>query len=189
VKNLLIKDAKLRNKEGVVDILVSNGKIVSIEKELKLNTDEVFDAQGNLVTPTFVDTHLHIDKAYTASYGRSSKEETLEESIKIMHDIKRNYTVEDVQERAERAIKESVKFGAAKIRGHVDIDTIGGLTALEGCLKAKEATKDIADVQLVAFAQEGIFRDPGTEELMYKAMDMETLICISIRPKILVHNH
>jgi len=172
VKNLLIKDAKLRNKEGVVDILVSNGKIVSIEKELKLNTDEVFDAQGNLVTPTFVDTHLHIDKAYTASYGRSSKEETLEESIKIMHDIKRNYTVEDVQERAERAIKESVKFGAAKIRGHVDIDTIGGLTALEGCLKAKEATKDIADVQLVAFAQEGIFRDPGTEELMYKAMDM-----------------
>jgi len=97
VKNLLIKDAKLRNKEGVVDILVSNGKIVSIEKELKLNTDEVFDAQGNLVTPTFVDTHLHIDKAYTASYGRSSKEETLEESIKIMHDIKRNYTVEDVR--------------------------------------------------------------------------------------------
>jgi len=79
VKNLLIKNAKLRNREEIVDILVSDGKIVSIEKELKLNTDKVFDACGNLVTPTFVDTHLHIDKAYTVSYGRSSKEETLEE--------------------------------------------------------------------------------------------------------------
>ncbi len=72
----------------------------------------------------------------------------------------------------QKSILDSVKYGAAKIRANVDIDTICGLTALEGCLLAKEATAGIADVQLVAFPQEGIFRNPGTEKLMYEAMEM-----------------
>ncbi len=169
---LLIKNARLRDKKTLVDIFISGGKFKKIGSNLNLKADEIFDVQENLVTPTFVDTHLHIDKAYTACRGRFGKEESLEESIKIMHSIKKDYTVEDVKERAVRAIKESVIFGVTKIRGHVDIDTITGLTALEGCLKAKEETKNIADVQLVAFPQEGIFRDPGTEKLMYKAMEM-----------------
>ncbi len=170
--SLLIKNAKLREREEGVDIFVEDGKFKAIGKNLSVNATETIDAAGNLVTPTFVNPHLHIDKAYTALSGRFSSEETLEESIKIMHEIKRNYTVEDVKERAIRAIETSVKFGVTKIRANVDIDTIGGLTALKGCIEAKEATKDIADIQLVAFPQEGIFRDNGTEKLMYEAMDM-----------------
>lgn len=169
---VLVKNARLRDSEKPVDILISEGTFLQIEETIKSAADEIIDAEGNLVTPTFVDPHLHIDKAFTALEGRSSEEGTLEESIKIMHDFKRNYTVEEVRNRAVRAINESVKFGATKIRSNVDIDTICGLTALEGCLKAKEDTKEIADVQLVAFPQEGIFRDEGSERLMYEAMDM-----------------
>ncbi|RLD12651.1 MAG: cytosine deaminase [Caldiserica bacterium] len=170
--SLLVKNAKVRGWKENVDLFIKDGKFVNIGKDLNVKADEVIDADGNLVTPTFVNTHLHIDKAFTALSGRFGREETLEESIKIMHEIKRNYTKEDVKERAKRAIRDSVKYGVTKIRGHVDIDTYCGLTALEGCLLAKEETKDIADVQLVAFAQEGIFRDKGTEELMYEAMKM-----------------
>ncbi|MBP8612574.1 MAG: amidohydrolase family protein [Candidatus Atribacteria bacterium] len=172
---LLVKNAKLREKDHLVDILIENGKFSKIDKEIKIedNKDcETVDAQGNLVTPTFVDPHLHIDKAFTALGGRLSKTETLEEAINIMHDIKKNYTVEDVKNRAVRAIKESVKYGATKIRANVDIDTFCGLTALKGCMEAKKETMDIADVQLVAFPQEGIFVDPGTEDLMYEALKM-----------------
>lgn len=39
-------------------------------------------------------------------------------------------------------------------------------------LEAKEATKDICDLQVIAFPQEGIFCNKGTEKLMYEAMDM-----------------
>lgn len=172
MKSILIKNAKLRDRETPVDILVENGKFGEIKPNLPATADEIIDAEGFLVTPTFINPHLHIDKAYTALSGRLSEQETLEESIEIMQEIKRDYTVEDVRQRAVRAIKASVEYGVTKIRGNVDIDTIGGLTALEGCLLAREETKAIADVELVAFPQEGIFRDPGTEELMWKAMEM-----------------
>lgn len=169
---LLIRNAQVRECSKQVDIFISDGKYDKIEENIKINADEVIDAEGNLVTPTFVNPHLHIDKAYTALEGRSSAEGTLEESIKIMHEFKRNYTPEEVCARAVRAIKDSVKFGATKIRANVDIDTICGLTALEGCILAREETKEIADVQLVAFPQEGIYRDEGTEKLMWKAMEL-----------------
>ncbi len=172
---LVVKNAKIREKEGLVDIVIDDeGKIASVG-DAGLNEYpgvDVIDAGGNLVTPTFVDPHLHLDKVYTACKGRGSKYETLEESIEIMHEIKRNYTVEDVKNRAIRAIRESVKFGVTKIRANVDVDNIGGLTPLKGVLAAKEETKDICDIQIVAFPQEGIFRNPGTEKLLYEAMDM-----------------
>jgi len=172
---LIIKNAKIREREGLVDIEIGdNGKISSIKdaKAREYKDVKIVDAKGFLVTPTFVDPHLHLDKVYTACSGRGSKYETLEESIEIMHEIKRNYTVEDVKNRAIKAIRESVKFGCTKIRANVDVDNIGGLIPLKGVLAAKEETKDICDIQIVAFPQEGIFRNPGTEKLLYEAMEM-----------------
>ena len=172
--DLLVKNAQLRDRDETADILISNGKFIRIEKSLRIENEkiDVIDAEGNLLTPTFVNPHLHIDKAFTALGGRFGVEESLEESIKVMHDKKRNYTEEDVKRRALLVIKESVKFGVTKIRAHVDVDMIAGLRALKGCLSAKKETEDIADIQIVAFPQEGIFRDPGTEKLMYEAMNL-----------------
>lgn len=176
--NLLVRNARLRGKEQLADLWIADGIFREIADAGRTTSNaagvdyQTADAGGNLVTPTFVNPHLHIDKAYTALSGRSSREETLEDSIRIMHEIKRGYTVEEVAARAERAIRQSVLFGATKIRANVDIDTIGGLTALRGCLLARERTRDIADVQLVAFPQEGIFRDEGTEKLMHEAIEM-----------------
>ncbi len=171
---LIIRGGRAKGFGNLVDIVIEDGVIEYIgEEHVEVDDDsEVIDANGYLITPTFVDPHLHLDKVFTACDGRFSESETLEESIKIMHDIKRNYTVEDVKQRAIKAIKESVRFGCTKIRANVDVDTIGGLTPLQGVLKAKEATKEIADIQIVAFPQEGIFKDPGTERLLWEAMDM-----------------
>jgi len=172
--DLSVRNAQLRDRDETADILISNGKFIRIEKSLRIENEkiDVIDAEGNLLTPTFVNPHLHIDKAFTALGGRFGVEESLEESIKVMHDKKRNYTEEDVKRRALLVIKESVKFGVTKIRAHVDVDMIAGLRALKGCLAAKKETEDIADIQIVAFPQEGIFRDPGTEKLMYEAMNL-----------------
>jgi cytosine deaminase len=141
--NLLVRNAQLRDRDETVDILISNGKFGKIEKSLRIENEkiDVIDAEGNLLTPTFVNPHLHIDKAFTAIDGRFGVEESLEESIKVMHDKKRNYTEEDVKRRALLAIKESVKFGVTKIRAHVDVDTIAGLRALKGCLAAKKRNR------------------------------------------------
>lgn len=37
---------------------------------------------------------------------------------------------------------------------------------------AKEEVKDLIDIQIVAFPQEGIFCNKGTENLMIKAIEM-----------------
>lgn len=172
---LLIKNATLVDKKEYMDILINNkGKYERIEHNIDysgIRNCEIIDANGYLVTPTFINPHMHLDKVYTSIQGRESVEETLEESIKIMHERKRMYNAEDVKERAVRAIKESVSYGCTKIRTNVDIDNIAGLVGLKGVVAAKEACKDICDVQIVAFPQEGIFNNNGTEELMWKAME------------------
>jgi len=61
--------------------------------------------------------------------------------------------------------------GTTALRSHVDVDTIGGLTGLEGVAAARDDHADLCSVQLVAFPQEGIERDPGTAELMARAME------------------
>jgi len=170
---ILIKNARLRNKRELVNISIDEeGKIAGVKPNLRVSAKETIDAQGNLVTPTFVNPHLHLDKVYTAQGGRKSRFETLEESLDLMDEVKKKYTVEDVKKRATRAIEASVKFGCHKIRANVDVDNIGGLTPLKGVMAAKEACKDIADIQIVAFPQDGIFVNPGTEELLYKSMDL-----------------
>lgn len=172
---ILIKNAKLLDYEESVDILIKND---GIYEEISKKIDEtlhngckIIDAKGMLVAPTFINTHMHLDKVYTAVSGRDSTVETLEESIKIMHDKKRKYTVEDVKERAVRAIKECVAYGCTKIRTNVDIDNMANLVGLMGVVAAKKECKDICDIQIVAFPQEGIFNNEGTEKLMWEAME------------------
>ncbi len=169
---LLIKNANLAEQKGYTDLLIKNGKFAKIETNIKDKSEyQVIDAEGKLVTPTFINPHMHLDKVYTALEGRESNYETLEESIKIMHDLKRTYTVEDVKKRAVRAIKECVSYGTTKIRTSVDIDNISGLIGLKGVLAAKKACQDICDIQIVAFPQEGIFNNEGTEKLLWEAME------------------
>ena len=172
---LLIRNANIVGR-GMSDILIGDdGKYLEIKPEIRaegIENCEVIDARGMLAAPTFVNTHMHFDKAYTALQGRESTVETLEDSIHIMHDFKRHYTVEEVKSRAERAIRECVMFGTTKLRTNVDIDNMANLVGLEGVLAAKEATKDICDLQVIAFPQEGIYANEGTEKLMWEAMEM-----------------
>ena len=61
---LLIKNTDLYSPTSVgkKDILISNGKIVAVENEIA-NHDvfsEVWDAQGLITTPGFIDQHIHV---------------------------------------------------------------------------------------------------------------------------------
>ena len=183
---LLIQNANLDGSGKMVDILIDdNGKYKEISEHIsdKIPGCEILDAKGMLASPTFVNTHMHFDKAYTSyehgrkSFGKqnwiSATEETLEDSIFVMHERIRNYSVEDVKARAERAIKDCVMYGTTKLRTNVDISMLDPeLKALQGVLAAKEATKNICDLQVIAFPQEGIYSDPGTDKLLVKAIEM-----------------
>ncbi|MEA3510666.1 MAG: cytosine deaminase, partial [Actinomycetota bacterium] len=64
--SLTIRSARLRGRPGLFDIVVSDGVIESITSLGETGPDAVeVDAAGNLVTESFVNTHLHLDKVFT----------------------------------------------------------------------------------------------------------------------------
>jgi cytosine deaminase len=169
--DLIVRAARLRHRQGLADVGIEGGRIVAIEPRLPGAARDEIDAAGRITTPSFVEPHIHLDKALTAERARESTSNVFEESIAIMREVKRAYTVDDVAERATRVIQALVGYGVTFIRSYVDVDTITGLTALAGVVTARERCRRLAHVELIAFPQEGIFSDPGTDELMARALE------------------
>lgn len=169
--DLIIRNAKLRYIDELQDIAIKEGKIVLIQPHIKASAAQEIDAQGRLVTPAFVDPHIHLDKTMIVDVVRPNLSGTLQEAIEIIWEKKARYTIEDIVERAGQTIRLAAQNGTTRMRTHVDVDTIGKLLPLQGVLEARRQYADIMDIQIVAFPQEGIIQDPGTEKLMWQAME------------------
>ncbi|MFW5994256.1 MAG: amidohydrolase family protein [Halanaerobiaceae bacterium] len=169
--SILLKDCLLRSEDYMVkDLEIEKGKIVNIDENIEGNFEQIYDIREKLVMPSFIEPHIHLDKIFIDDEVRANDSGTLFEAIEIIWEKKKNYTVEEVAKRAERAIKLAVKNGITRMRTHVDVDTIGGLTPLKGVLEARNKYKDLIDIEIIAFPQEGIIQDPGTEDLIWEAM-------------------
>ncbi len=169
--SLVLKNAKLRSGQ-VTNVVINQGLIVKLDSSNITDGDEVIDLKGKLLCPAFVDPHIHLDKVNILDVVRPNVSGTLTEAIEIIWEKKKTYTTEDVVERASKVIDKAISNGTLFLRSHVDIDTIGGLKPLEGVLALKEKYKGIVEIQIVAFPQEGILKDPGCEKLMWDAMEM-----------------
>jgi len=169
--DLLIRNARIVGKKGLEDIGIEAGKIVKMGKITK-RARKTIDAKGMLVSPAFIDPHIHLDKVLIADALRPNVSGTLREAIELIWERKRRYTVADIKRRAGEVIRMAALNGTTRMRTHVDVDTIGGLMPLKGLLATRKVFKGLMDLQIVAFPQEGIIRDPGTEELMRKAMEL-----------------
>ena len=170
--DLIIRNAKLRNQDEYVDIAVNNGKIQLIDKFIVDKTDLEIDAKGKLVVPPFIEPHIHLDKVNIVDVVRPNESGTLKEAIEIIWDKKARYTTEDIISRSGEVIEMAISNGTLKMRTHVDVDTIGGLKPLKGILALREKYKHVIDLQIIAFPQEAIIKDPGCEQLMWDAMEI-----------------
>ncbi|WP_324754883.1 amidohydrolase family protein [Roseovarius sp. Pro17] len=154
----------------VSDIGIEAGRIKAVEP-LDAEAGEVIDATGDLVSPPFVDPHFHLDA--TQSYGmpRINQSGTLLEGIGLWGELKKVMTVDDMVERALTYCDWAASMGLLAIRSHVDTcdDTLKGVEAM---LHVKSAVKDYIDLQLVAFPQDGLYRDPTARENTIRALDM-----------------
>jgi cytosine deaminase len=153
----------------VVDVAVEGERITAVGNDLPAGAD-AFDCGGRLLLPAFIDTHVHLDKALIRDELREH-DGTLAGAIGAVQVRKRAYTVDDVRARARAVIESSVVRGTTRLRSHVDVDTIGRLVPLEGVLAAARDTAAIAEVEVIAFPQEGILRDPGASDLMRAALE------------------
>ena len=169
--DLVIRRAVVDGSPTETDIAMTGGLISALGPALAVEATVELDAAGRVVTPAFVEPHIHLDKVGVAPLLPPNRSGTLAEAIELLHRSKRAATPEEIAQRAGVVIRQAVAAGTTMIRSHVDVDTIGGLNPLKGVVLAARAHADLCDVQIVAFPQEGIERDPGAAALMQEAMN------------------
>jgi cytosine/creatinine deaminase len=151
-----------------VDVAVVDGRIEDVG-DVTETAREVVDARGRLLTPGLVDAHIHLDKALLAGHVATTAG-TLEEAIRVTGDAKRRFTLDDIRARARQVLDLAVAAGTTAMRTHVEVDPIVGLMGMEAVVPLREEYAPALDLQICAFAQEGILQAPGTEELLRRAL-------------------
>lgn len=178
--DLLVRNAILRGRPGLWRIAVTSGQIASVE----VDDGDVggaaseLDAEGLLATEPFADGHLHLCKVNTFdlaggdplseyTHGGMGGAMTAIERAAV---VKETQTVARVVEGARKALVEAVRHGVRAVQAFVDVDPRAGLSGVQGVLQVREEFRGLVDVQIVAFPQDGLLREPGTEELIDEAV-------------------
>lgn len=169
--DLLVRAGRLADGKTAVDIAVKDGRIVEIAPRIAAEAGRVIEAGGRLVAPPFADPHFHMDATLSLGLPRLNRSGTLLEGIALWGELKPLLTVEAVKERALRYCDLAVSQGLLSIRTHVDVCD-DRLTAVEALLEVKREVAGYIDLQLVAFPQDGLFRDPTAEANLIRALDM-----------------
>ena len=168
---LLVKNATLPDGRTSIDIGCSKGKIVALENGISAEAKDTIDAKGWLVAPPFVDPHFHMDATLSLGNPRMNVSGTLLEGIALWGELKKLQSIENIVERALKYCDLATSMGIGAIRSHVDTcdDELKGVQAL---LEVRKQVKDYIDLQLVAFPQDGVLRDPTALENTIRALDM-----------------
>jgi cytosine deaminase len=168
---LLVKNATLPDGRSGIDVACNKGEIVALENGISAEAKVTIDANGWLVAPPFVDPHFHMDATLSLGNPRMNVSGTLLEGIALWGELKKLQSIEDIVERALKYCDLATSMGIGAIRSHVDTcdDELKGVQAL---LEVREQVKDYIDLQLVAFPQDGVLRDPTALENTIRALDM-----------------
>jgi len=169
--DLLVRNARLPDGRGPLDIGVSGGRIARLAPGIDGDAAETIDAGGQLVAPPFVDPHFHMDATLSLGQPRLNQSGTLLEGIALWGELKPLLTPEAVIERALRYCDLAVAQGLLAIRSHVDVST-APLVGVEALLEVKRRVAPWVELQLVAFPQDGLYRAPEAEANLMRALDM-----------------
>jgi cytosine deaminase len=179
--DMIIRNARvISNSSDVVDIAILRDQIVKIEPRLDGVGQFELDAYGCLVSETFANPHLHLCKVFTLSkldeaalkdYHAADMGKAMT-AIEIAARVKEDYDQSWIILNARRAVALAAFYGCTHIRAFADVDNKARLEGVKALLQAREEFKGIVSLQVVAFAQDGIVREPGAAELMQQAMEL-----------------
>ncbi len=179
--DILIKRARLRGQpQQLHEIGIKDGRITAIEEHIKGDVELVLDAGGNLVSESFVNPHLHLCKVYTrgmmdeealTGYHAEGMGKAMT-TIELAALVKEKYDETWIIKNVRRALAQAAIHGNTHIRAFADVDSKGKLEGMKALIRAREEFKGIVELQVCAFAQDGLAREPGASQLMHEAMQM-----------------
>jgi len=179
VFELVVVNARLRGGGAPVSIGIQGGRIAALGPEL-LSGERVLDAGGNLVTPSFVNAHLHLDKVFTSGLAG---EEALRRyagaqmrgaaaAIDLAARVKDHYEESWIYANATRALTDGLKHGVTHLLAFADTDTRARLEGVKALLRLREEWRGVVEVRVVAFPQDGVVRDEGAEAYVRAALEL-----------------
>ena len=167
--DLIFRGARIGSAPGLVDIGVKAGRFAAIETTLAADGPEE-RLDGRLVVPGFVETHIHLDKSGIVERC-DCQSGALDEAIAAVARAKRDFTEDDVYERASRTLEKAILNGTTRMRTHVEVDPRIGLTSLRALVRLKRDYAWAIAIELCAFPQEGLLDDPGCDEVLVAALE------------------
>jgi len=151
------------------DIGIEGGRIAAIEPALE-GAARVVDAAGRLVSPGFVESHIHLDKSFIFDRSRLA-DGSLDEAFRdVVRQKSTGFSPEDVRARAVRTLERCIANGTMHMRTQLEVDPFVGLRSLEGILPLIDEYRWAIDIEICVFPEEGLFNQPGTAELMVEAL-------------------
>ena len=155
------------------DVTITSNKITSI-KPHSSNFDSkqepsIHSPSAALLAPSLCHPHIHLDKPYLLSHPRFRDSQTLTdgtfaEAMTLTSRAKSNFTHEDLLERGQRLLDESIQAGVTHIRAFVEIDAVVDTKCLEAGMQLKRQVERQCTVQLCIFAQVPIFTDSEKDQ-------------------------
>lgn len=170
--DLILTNARIENREKPVNIGVLDGTITHIEEKIDASAKakKTYDAENQFVFSGFYESHIHLDKA--CILDRCTIEEgTLGEAVSETGKAKKDFTEEDVFERASGVVEMAIKKGTMGLRTFVETDPKTELRAFNAIKKIRLAYAFAIDIEICAFAQEGLTTEMRTYDLLQKALE------------------
>ena len=158
--DLIISNVRLSGWEVPVEIGIANGHIVEIAPSIMSDASR-YDAGGSFACGGFVECHIHLDKAGILDRCPIC-EGTLKEAVALTARAKAGFTVPDVRVRAAKVVEAAILQGTTRLRSFVEIDPRAGFRSFEALLDIQRAYAWAIDIELCAFAQEGLTQEMAT---------------------------
>lgn len=153
------------------DIAIRQGRIRDIAPHIAADARQTIDVGGKLVLPGFIESHIHPDKAFVADRAPGLQAGGPIPQV-LVAELKKAFTVEDIYQRARRVLELALRHGCTAMRAYVEIDPYVELRGVEALQRVEAEFDGVIDLQLVAFAQEGIFHDDVTQGMLHDALQM-----------------
>jgi cytosine/creatinine deaminase len=153
------------------DLAIQHGRIRQIAPRISTPAQATLDISAKLVLPGFIESHIHPDKAFIANRTSGLRREGPSPQV-LVAQLKKTFTIEDIYERARRVMLFAIRHGCTTMRAHVEIDAFADLRGVEALQRVQAEFASVLDLQLIAFAQEGIFHDEVTQGLLREGLQM-----------------
>jgi cytosine/creatinine deaminase len=153
------------------DLAIDGGRIRQIALGISTPARTTLDITGKLVLPGFIESHIHPDKAFIADRTSGLSLGGPTPQI-LVAELKKKFTIEDIYKRVRRVVLLAIRHGCTTMRAHVEIDPFVELRGVEAVQRVRAEFSGMLDLQLIAFAQEGIFHDDVTQGLLCEGLQM-----------------